>query len=282
MSALLLNGKEIAAKYTERYTKEIEALKAAGASLSLATVRVGESQDAVLYSRAIERVTQKVGVRYEALVYPESVSESELLMEIKKLNDAPAITGIMVFAPLPKQFQLEKILNAVDIWKEVEGRRLMLGGADKISTPTATACAVLADESGADLSGKEAVVIGRSDVVGKPASLLLLDRNLTVTVCHSKTKDLEAHLRRADVVIATVGKPKFLRGDWVKPGAIVIDVGENFVDGKLVGDVDFDSVKEKAAFLSPVPGGVGPVTNLMLIRNLILLHKMRKATHGSR
>lgn len=282
MSSQLLNGKEIAAKYAERYAKEIEALKAAGASLTLATVRVGESEDAVLYSRAIERVTQKVGVRCESLVYPESAGEDEVLTEIRKLNAAPAITGIMVFAPLPKRFQLEKILNAVDIWKEVEGRRLLLGGSEKISTPTATACAVLADESGADLSGKEAVVIGRSDVVGRPVSLLLLDRNLTVTVCHSKTKDLETHVRRADVVIAAVGKPKFLKGDWVKPGAIVIDVGENFVDGKLVGDVDVDSVKEKAAFLSPVPGGVGPVTNLMLIKNLILLHKMRKAPNGNR
>ena len=187
----------------------------------------------------------------------------------------------MIFAPLPKSMRLETLLSGVDALKDVEGRRLIHAGKNKVMPPTALAAVALFEATGCDATGKEVLIIGRSDVVGKPAALLMLDKNATVTIAHSKTKDLRAHVERADIVIVSVGKPQIVKGEWIKPGAIVIDVGENVVGGKLVGDVEFEKAKERTSFISPVPGGVGPVTNVMLVRNLITLAGLQRHPYGN-
>ena len=173
-------------------------------------------------------------------------------------------------------------MNAIDILKDAEGRRLLHGLAERVISPTAAAAIALVEETGVEVSGKEAVVIGRSDVVGKPAAILLIEKGATVTVCNSKTKDLRKFVENADILIATAGKPELIKGEWIKPGAVVVDVGENIVNGRLVGDVEFETAKSRAAYLSPVPGGVGPLTNVMLIKNLITLQQLRENRHGSR
>ena len=204
------------------------------------------------------------------------------MKEITKLNTDPAITGIMIFAPLPKHLNSASVTNAVAVSKDVEGRRILQGtGSDRVASPTALACLALIDEVNEDLEGKEAVIVGRSDVVGKPAALLLIDKRATVTVCNSKTKNLQKHIERADIVIATAGKAELIKGSWIKPGATVIDVGENLVNEKLVGDVEFAAAKERAGYLTPVPGGVGPLTNVMLVKNLLTLHKLKEAFNGN-
>ncbi|MBI3316159.1 MAG: bifunctional 5,10-methylenetetrahydrofolate dehydrogenase/5,10-methenyltetrahydrofolate cyclohydrolase [Candidatus Omnitrophica bacterium] len=278
----ILNGKEIAAKHFDLVSRELQALEKKGVRLSLASVQVGEPKDAQLYSKAIEHLLKKLGVRYTAKVFPAQISQNELCKQILKLNADPEISALLLFSPLPAHLELIPVLNTIDLLKDVEGRRVLHGAGERVLSPTAVAVMALIEDTGCDLKGKEAVVVGRSDVVGKPCAILLLDKRVTVTVCHSSTKDLKAHIERADVVVATVGKPHLIKGEWIKPGAIVIDVGENVVNGKLVGDVEFETAKERAGFISPVPGGVGPVTNLMLVRNLITLHKLREATDGDR
>ena len=199
-----------------------------------------------------------------------------MVKQIAKLNADPEVTGILLFSPLPPAFDSASLMNAVEISKDVEGRRVLQGSGNRVAPPTALACMALIEEISPDLEGKEAVVVGRSDVVGKPVALLLIDKRATVTVCNSKTKNLEERVRRADILVATAGKPNPSKGAWIKPGAIVIDVGETVVDGRLVGDVEFETAKEVAGYLTPVPGGVGPVTNVMLVKNLLSLHQWKE------
>lgn len=270
---MILNGVEIAQKELKALSKSVEAIQKSGTRLTLASVQVGEPQDASVYSRSIGRVLQNIHVGYAPRVFQEKISEAELTREILKLNADPEITAMMVFSPLPAHLNPVFILSAIDVWKDVEGRCILQGSGDRVLSPTAGAVMALLEETGVEISGKEAVVIGRSEGVGKPSAILLLDRRATVTVCHSKTKNLREHVERADIVVATLGKPEFVKGAWIKPGAVVIDVGENVVDGKLVGDVEFEAAKERAGHISPVPGGVGPVTNVMLVKNLVTLYK---------
>jgi methylenetetrahydrofolate dehydrogenase (NADP+)/methenyltetrahydrofolate cyclohydrolase len=278
----VLSGKAIAAKHLERIAEEVRQLQKKGACLSLGSVQVGDSKDVGLYSKAIEQLFKKLGIRYVAKVFGSTLAQNELYRQILKLNADPDISAILLFSPLPAHIDAVSILNAIDLLKDVEGRRVLHGVGDRVLSPTAAAVMALLEETGCDLKGKDAVVVGRSDVVGKPCAILLLDKRATVTVCHSSTKNLKACIEKADVVVATVGKPHLIKGEWIKPGAIVIDVGENLVDGKLVGDVEFETAKERAGFISPVPGGVGPVTNLMLVRNLITLHRLRETANGNR
>ncbi len=281
-SCQILNGKEIAKKHLEKLSVQISELQKKGGSLTLASIRVGEPSDAVMYSRAIEKLVTKLGIRYQPFVFPENVDEETLIKEIRRLNSAPEITGVLIFSPLPRHLHAPTIVNALDFQKDVEGRRVLQGAGERVLSPTAEAAMLLIEETGSDIAGKEAVVVGRSENIGKPCAILLLDRNATVTVCHSKTNDLKAHIEKADIVVATVGKANLIRGAWIKPGATVIDIGENIVDGELKGDVEFEKAKERAAFISPVPGGVGPVTNVTLVKNLITLHHLRLSIHGNR
>lgn len=280
-AAHVLNGNEVAAKWLKSVTHDIEKRREAGVSLALATVRVGHSKDAELYAASIDRLLAKVGVHHIPSVSPEKITEDDLTAKILALDEDPTVSGILVFSPLPAHIRQAAALNAVSLEKDVEGRRAFTGFGDRIVSPTANAVLALLEETGEEIAGKEAVVIGHSDVVGKPVSILLLDKMATVTVCHVKTRDLRAHVEKADIVVAAAGKPHLVKGAWIKPGALVIDVGENIVAGKLVGDVEFDAARERAAHISPVPGGVGPVTNVMLIRNLLKLDRLRNGLNGN-
>ena len=278
---VILNGKEVAAKLLDKLSQEIADLLRAGTTLTLATVQVGEAHDTELYAKAIANLLQKLGVQHKPLVFPENVDERSLRQEISKAGQDPKVTGILIFAPLPVHFALGSLLRTAGMLKDVEGRLMPLSSKSKVMPPTAMAAIALFEATGCDATGKEALVIGRSDVVGKPAALMLLEKNATVTIVHSKTSNLKEHVQRADIVIVSVGKPGLVKGDWIKPGAIVIDVGENLVNGKLVGDVEFEKAKDRASYISPVPGGVGPVTNVMLVQNLISLHKLQSLHHGN-
>lgn len=279
-TSVILNGKDIAEKILSEAAAKITLLKKTGASLTLATVQVGNAKDSLLYSQALDKLLKKVGIGHLPSVSPQNISEADLCEKILALNEDPNVTGIMVFAPLPPSIDASTVLNAVDQLKDVEGRTFMKSHFGVFS-PTANAVMTLLKESGVDLAGKEAVVIGQSDLVGKPVAILLLDAMATVTVCHAKTVGLKQKVAAADILVAAAGKAELVKGEWIKPGAVVIDVGENFVNGKLVGDVEFDEAKKRASYLSPVPGGVGPLTNVMLIQNLLRLHSLKSLKNGN-
>jgi methylenetetrahydrofolate dehydrogenase (NADP+)/methenyltetrahydrofolate cyclohydrolase len=217
---------------------------------------------------------------YTLTQLPQKATEREICDQIEHLNKDKKVTGILVFSPLPKNLDYVKILNAIKLHKDIEGRRILHGFGDRVISPTASAVIKLFEETGVDAAGKEAVVIGHSDVVGKPIAILLLDKMATVTICHIKTRSLEEHVRRADIVVSAAGKANLVKGKWIKSGAVVIDVGENILDGKLVGDVEFDEAKNHAGFITPVPGGVGPLTNVMLVKNLLTLSQIQD-NHGN-
>ena len=273
----LLNGKPLAEKMLSETAKKIALLKKAGAVLSLATVQVGGAKDTVLYSSALEKLLRSVGVEYLPSVSPQDISEPALCEKILALNNDATVTGIMVFSPLPPGLNASSVLNAMDPLKDVEGRTFMKSHFGVFS-PTANAVMALLGESGMELVGKEARVVGHSALVGKPAAILLMDAMATVTVCHAKTVGLKQKVAAADILVAAAGKPNLIKGEWIKRGAVVIDVGENFLNGKLVGDVEFDKAKERASLISPVPGGVGPLTNVMMIQNLLKIHSLKAAS----
>ena len=204
-----------------------------------------------------------------------------MIAEIIRLNRDEAVTGVMVFSPLPKHLSRTAIFDNIALLKDVEGRTFLKSHFGVFS-PTANAVMTLLEFTGASLAGKEAVVVGHSDLVGKPSAILLMDKMATVTVCHVETRDLRQHIEKADIVVAAAGKGHLVKGEWIKPGDIVIDVGENLVNGLIVGDVEFETAKRRASYITPVPGGVGPVTNVMLIKNLITLQELRSARNGNR
>lgn len=278
-AAVVLNGREIAQKYLERLKADIDDMRRRRDLPTLATVEVGEESDNQHYSKAIQTIADKLGIVRLALTYPADITQNDLVEEIADLNQDHKISGILLFSPLPPALQLGAVLDAIDAHKDVEGRiRKSMPGTTfekMVAPPTALAAVTLVLETGVELTGREAVVIGRSDVVGKPAAMMLLMHDATVTICHSRTKNLEAHVKQADIVIAAAGKPEMVKGDWIKPGAVVIDVGDNTVNGRLIGDVEFGAACLRAGHISPVPGGVGPLTNVMLMRNLINLHRER-------
>lgn len=277
----VLNGNEIAAKRLEKIAKELSEFRRSGVALTLCTVQIGHARDTELYAKSIADLLQKLDIWYLPLIFVENIEEKKLRQEILKASQDPKVTGILIFAPLPPHLALGSLLRTAGAFKDVEGRLTPLSAKSKIMPPTAMAAIALFEETGYDAAGKEALVVGRSDVVGKPAALMLLEKNATVTIAHSKTVNLKDHVQRADIVIVSVGKPELIKGDWIKPGAVVIDVGENVINGKLVGDVEFEKAKDRASHLSPVPGGVGPVTNVMLVQNLISLYKLQSLHHGN-
>ena len=274
MSAQLLDGKIMSDEIKKDIAARVAALKEKGVTPGLAVILVGEDPASQIYVRNKGIGCEQTGMYSETIRMPEATTQQELEDEIRRLNADARIHGILVQLPLPKGLDEAAALAAIAPEKDVDGFHVMNAGKLLNGLPGVVACTpkgalAMIRKAGVDLSGKEAVVVGRSNIVGKPMAMLLLQQNCTVTMCHSRTKDLAAHTRRADVLVAAVGKAKFITADMVKPGAIVIDVGINRVDGKVVGDVDFDNVKEVASWITPVPGGVGRMTIAMLLENTL-------------
>ena len=275
MSAQLLDGKLMSDELRARIAERVAALKAKGVTPGLAVILVGEDPASQIYVRNKEKGCEQVGMHSVAIRLPAETTQEELENHIRALNADAAIHGILVQLPLPKHLDEAAALAVIVPEKDVDGFHVqnagkLLNGLNGVVACTPKGAMEMIRRTGVDLSGKEAVVVGRSNIVGKPMAMLLLQQNCTVTMCHSRTADLAAHTRRADVLVAAVGKAKFITADMVKPGAIVIDVGINRnAEGKVVGDVDFDAVKEIASWITPVPGGVGRMTITMLLENTV-------------
>lgn len=277
--AKLINGKEVSLAVQERIRKETEALKEKGITPGLAVVIVGDDPASRTYVNNKKKACERVGFHSEEYALPATTTQEKLLALVKELNQRPEINGILVQSPLPKGLDEKMIVENIDPNKDVDAfhavnvGKIMIGDFSFLPCTPAGVIELL-DYEGIDIAGKECVVLGRSNIVGKPMAMLLLHRNGTVTICHSRTKNLQEVCARADILVAAVGKPGFVTGDMVKEGAVVIDVGINRnAEGKLCGDVDFDSVAPKAAYLTPVPGGVGPMTIAMLMQNTLTAAK---------
>ncbi|MEO5797597.1 MAG: bifunctional methylenetetrahydrofolate dehydrogenase/methenyltetrahydrofolate cyclohydrolase FolD [Rhodoferax sp.] len=275
MTAELIDGIALSRTLRLDVAARATALKAQGITPGLAVVLVGENPASQVYVRNKVKACADAGLHSVLEQYPADLSEAELLKRIAFLNADPAIHGILVQLPLPAHIDAQKVIEAIAPLKDVDGFHIASAGALMTGTSsflpcTPYGCMKMLESIGYDLRGKHAVVIGRSNIVGKPMALLLLQKNATVTICHSATADLKAMTLQADVIVAAVGKRNVLTADMVKPGAVVLDVGMNRTpDGKLCGDVDFDGVKEVASFITPVPGGVGPMTITMLLVNTL-------------
>ncbi len=275
MTAQLIDGVAVSARLRADVTARVQALVAKGVTPGLAVILVGDDPASAVYVRNKIKACADTGVHSVFEKYEASLSEAALLARIAALNADPSIHGILVQMPLPKHISPHKVIEAISTDKDVDGYATLSAGELMTGQPgfrpcTPYGCMKLIETTGIDLRGKHAVVIGRSNTVGKPMALLLLQANATVTVCHSATADMGHHTRQADVVVAAVGKRNVLTADMVKPGAIVIDVGMNRNDeGKLCGDVDFAAVREVASHITPVPGGVGPMTITMLLVNTL-------------
>jgi len=262
----LLEGRPLAEKIKEQIKLSVQGL---GQAPVLASVLVGANPSAVAYVRAQEKIALELGIAYKLHLLPENISGDELTDFIIKLNADKSVNGIIVQKPLPQHINSAKISAAISPKKDIEG----------MHPCTATAVMELLNSTGIDLYGQEAVVVGHSEVVGKPLALLLLEKLATVTICHiatSKAGRLEEHVRRAQVLIVAVGQAGLIKGDWIKEGAIVIDVGINRLADKIVGDVEFEAAKKHASFITPVPGGVGPLTVVILMRNLVEATKLQQ------
>lgn len=272
--AVIMDGKVLAAEQMEKLKGRVDALKAAGRTAGLAVILVGDDPASQVYVRNKGKACEELGILSETLRLPAETTQEELEAEIDRLNKDSRMDGILVQLPLPKHLDEARALAKILPEKDVDGFHIENAGKLFTGQPGVVACTPkgilhMLKACGVPMAGKEAVVIGRSNIVGKPVAMLLLNENCTVTICHSRTADLKAHTRRADILVAAVGKPRFVTADMVKPGAAVVDVGINRVDGKVVGDVDFDSVQNVAGYISPVPGGVGKMTICMLMENTI-------------
>ncbi len=275
MTAQLIDGVALSKKIRAEVAQRAAALTARGVRPGLAVVLVGDNPASAVYVRNKVKACEESGLRSVMEKYDASLSEAELLARVEALNNDPSVHGILVQLPLPKHIDAHKVIETISPAKDVDGFHVASAGALMVGQPgfkpcTPYGCMKMLEAIGVSPAGKHAVVIGRSNIVGKPMAMLLLQANATVTVCHSGTPDLSAMTRQADIVVAAVGKRNVLTADMVKPGAVVIDVGMNRTDeGKLCGDVDFDGVKEVASWITPVPGGVGPMTITMLLVNTI-------------
>lgn len=284
MPAQLIDGKAIAATIRQEIKTAVEAMQAKyGQAPGLATVLVGARKDSQTYVRMKKKACAEVGIASFSYDLPSDISQPDLLKIVQDLNANPEVHGILVQLPLPDHIDDEEILGAISLEKDVDGfhplniGRLSMKRREPLFVPcTPKGCIELLDRSGFPIEGKRAVVLGRSNIVGLPVAMLLLHRNATLTICHSRTQDLPAVVREAEILIAAVGRAEMVRGDWIKPGAVIIDVGVNPVNDpgsdkgyKLVGDVAFDEAKEVASAITPVPGGVGPMTIAMLLQNTL-------------
>ncbi|AVO34724.1 bifunctional methylenetetrahydrofolate dehydrogenase/methenyltetrahydrofolate cyclohydrolase FolD [Ottowia oryzae] len=280
MTAQLIDGNALARQVRADVADRVQALKARGIEPHLAIILVGEDPASEVYVKHKVNDSSQTGLKATLERYPTTMTEADLLARVHALNDDASVHGILVQLPLPAHMDAHKVIEAISPAKDVDGFHVQSAGALMTGLPgfwscTPYGCIKLLESTGIDLRGKNAVVIGRSNNVGKPMALMLLQKNATVTMCHSATKDLKAHTLQADVIVAAVGRRNVLTADMVKPGAVVVDVGMNRVPegepnaGKLCGDVDFDGVKEVASWITPVPGGVGPMTRAMLLVNTL-------------
>ncbi len=276
MSAHILDGKTLAQRLKDDLRKEVEALRRSCHKVPrLINVLIGNSHSACAYANSQKKVAEYMGIDYDLLTLPMAISQEELIAFVRKLNVDGDVNGIMIHKPVPSHIDYRVVANCVEPAKDLEGINVtnigkMILGETKIIPCTPAAVMEHIKSTKMDLRGKEAVVVGHSEIVGKPLILLLLEQYATVTVCHVATSEagrLVEHIGRADVLVVAVGKAALVKGDWIKRGAVVVDVGINQVDGKIVGDVEFEAAKQRAAFITPVPGGVGPVTVVMLMRN---------------
>ena len=274
---MILDGKAVAAKVlAEVKAGAADYRNRTGARPTLAVVLVGEDPASALYVRSKKKDAEEVGIASRDFLYPDGCSQTELLATLKMINADPSIHGVLVQLPLPKELNEDQIIAAIAPEKDADGLHPMslgnlLGGKPTMVPCTPAGCLQILDHYGIPLEGAEAVVVGRSRLVGKPLAQLLVGRNATVTTCHTRTRDLAAHCRRADLLCVAAGRARMITGDMVKDGVVVIDVGTNRLEtGKLAGDVDFASVSPKARAITPVPGGVGPMTRAMLMRNTLL------------
>ncbi|MBQ0936846.1 bifunctional methylenetetrahydrofolate dehydrogenase/methenyltetrahydrofolate cyclohydrolase FolD [Ideonella paludis] len=284
MTARIIDGNALSTQLRAEVAQRTAALTAQGRQPGLAVILVGDDPASAVYVRNKVKACETTGIRSILEQYPASMSQAELLARIDALNNDPTVHGILVQMPLPKHIDAQKVIEAISTRKDVDGYSVLSAGETMTGLPgfrpcTPYGCMKLIESTGESLKGKHAVVIGRSNTVGKPMALLLLQANATVTICHSGTPDLGVYTRQADIVVAAVGRQNTLRGDMVKRGAIVIDVGINRNEqGKLCGDVDFESVAPVASWITPVPGGVGPMTITMLMVNT--LEAAERTTRG--
>src|SRR6188474_231284 len=273
--ARLLEGGPIADEIRTAVAEDVASFTAAnGRPPGLAVVIVGRDAPSTVYLEQILRGCAKVGIHAEFVEIDGEATEASVTARIRELNDDPTVDGVIVQMPLPKTIRLRAVVDAIDPAKDIDGIHPMNAGLlrlgyDGFLPATAHAAVEILRRSGIEIAGQDAVVIGRSPVVGMPAAFLLVKEDATVTVCHSRTRDLAAHVRRADIVVVAAGRPGLVTGAMLKPGAIVVDVGINVVEGRLVGDVDFATARDVAAAITPVPGGVGPLTNALLLTHLI-------------
>ena len=273
--AKIIDGKAISAAIKDELKIKVEEYKKQGVEITLAVVKVGNDPASAVYVRNKEKACEYVGINSRTLALPEKISEEELLKVVKDLNEDKTVNGILVQLPLPKHIDESKILLAIDSNKDVDGFHpvnvgKMVIGEDTFLPCTPAGIIEMLKRSDVDIEGKECVVIGRSNIVGKPMSMLMLKENATVTITHSKTRNLKEVTKRADILVAAIGKAKFVTDDYVKDGVVVIDVGmDRDENGKLCGDVDFEPVEKKAEAITPVPGGVGPMTVTMLLVNCL-------------
>lgn len=273
--ATIMDGKALSKKIKENLAEEVKKLKEKGINPCLAVIIVGENPASKVYVAGKIRDCGEVGIESREFALPESTTQEELLSLVKKLNDDDSVSGLLVQLPLPEHIDEKTVINTIRPDKDVDAfhpenvGHIMIGDYTFLPCTPAGVMELLA-EYDIDITGKKCVVVGRSNIVGKPMSMLLLQKNGTVTVCHSKTKDLSSVTREADILVVAIGKGEFIKGDMIKEGAVVIDVGMNRnAEGKLVGDVEFASAKEKASFITPVPGGVGVMTRAILMKNTV-------------
>jgi methylenetetrahydrofolate dehydrogenase (NADP+)/methenyltetrahydrofolate cyclohydrolase len=283
MTARIIDGKAAAADLRTEIGREVAELKAAGKPVpGLHVVLVGEDPASKVYVASKEKLAAEIGMNSVAHRLPAETTEAALLAKIAELNANDGVDGILVQLPLPKHIDTGRIIDAIDPAKDVDGLHpinagLLAGGKNGLVPCTPLGCMLLLKQALPSLSGLEAVVIGRSELVGRPVAQLLLQADCTVTIAHSRTRDLPAVVKRADIVVAAVGRPRMVKGDWIKPGATVIDVGINRMpDGKLAGDVDYAEVAQIAGAITPVPGGVGPMTIACLLRNTLTAYRARR------
>ena len=286
MAAKILDGKSIAGEIKEGLKKEIESLKEKGVSPSLVAVQVGENPASAVYTRAQQKNCEKLGIKYELHTLEQNSGEKEVIEHVQQLNQNGELTGIILQLPLPAGIDTVTVQSSISPDKDVEGVNpgnlgLLLYGKPKFIPCTAAAIMKLIETTGINLYGKEVVMVGHSDIVGKPTALLLLNKFATTSVCHIATGErgnLPEYVKKAEILIVAVGKAHLVKGDWIREGAIIIDVGINRVEGKIVGDVEFEKAKERASWITPVPGGVGPITTAMLLKNTIEAAQLQKIT----
>lgn len=283
MNNKLLNGKKLSLKILENLKSNIISLKN---KPGLGLIIVGNRKDSMTYVKMKKKACEKVGINSIIVELPENIKQEDLILEVNKMNNNKMIDGILVQLPLPKHIDENKVLLMIKVEKDVDGfhpvniGNLVLNKNNPTIACTPKGCLKILEDNNVEIEGKHVVIIGRSNIVGKPLSLLLLNKNATVSICHSKTKNIKEITKKADILIAACGKPHFIKKDWIKKDCVIIDVGINFIDDntrksgkRLVGDVDLDDVIDKVKLITPVPGGVGPMTIAMLLQNTFELHK---------